>query len=76
MKTLEEIEACGKNMLDAADIAPYLGTDQHTIRWQAHNDPEKLGFPVIVLNKRVKIPKAGFVSFCKYGKYYGDLDWE
>lgn len=74
MNTLEEIEACEKNILDAADIAPYLETDPNMIRWQAHNEPEKLGFPVIVLKKRVKIPKAGFVSFCKYGKYYGEQE--
>ena len=72
MKTLAEIEACSKTILLASDVASYLETDPNLIRWQAQNEPEKLGFPVIVLGSRVKIPKDGFVSYCKYGKYYGD----
>ena len=66
--TLADIEAMDKDILAANDIAPYLGCDGNIIRWQAHNEPEKLGFPVIVAKSRVKIPKDGFVFFCKYGR--------
>ncbi len=72
VETLAEIESCSKNILLAADVAPYLETDPNLIRWQAQNEPEKLGFPVIVLGSRVKIPKDGFVNYCKYGKYHGE----
>lgn len=66
--TLADIEAIDKEILVANDIAPYLGCDGNIIRWQAQNEPEKLGFPVIVAKSRVKIPKDGFIYFCKYGR--------
>lgn len=68
MKTLDEIEGIDKSMLTPADVYDYLDTDPNTLRWQAHNEPEKLGFPVIVMGKRVKIPKEGFVFFCRFGR--------
>ena len=66
--TLLDIEKNPKTFLLAADISDYLGADPSTIRWQAQNEPEKLGFPVIVAGSRVKIPKDAFVFFCKYGR--------
>lgn len=68
LKTLEEIEALDKTMLVASDIARYLECDEALIRWQAQQEPEKLGFPVIVMGTRVKIPKEGFVRYCKFGR--------
>lgn len=68
MRTLQEIEAFPKEMLTAEQIAPILGADVHSIRLQAHADPKALGFPVIVINRRVKIPRQGFLNFCRaYG---------
>ncbi|WP_418427944.1 hypothetical protein [Anaerotruncus massiliensis (ex Liu et al. 2021)] len=66
--TLDQIEALDKDMLVPADIYEYLDTDPNTLRWQARNEPEKLGFPVIVTKSRIKIPKDGFVFFCRYGR--------
>jgi hypothetical protein len=66
--TLEEIEAIDKTMLLATDVAPFLECDDGVIRWQAQNEPEKLGFPVIVMGSRVKIPKEGFLFYCRYGR--------
>ena len=66
--TLQQIEALPKNLLTAADVADYLETDPNTLRWQAREEPEKLGFPVSVMGNRVKIPKEGFIFFCKYGR--------
>lgn len=63
--TLADIEKIDKSILTAADIADYLGTDPNTIRIQAHENAKMLGFPVIVLGSRVKIPKEGFIRFCK-----------
>ena len=38
------------------------------IRHQAQNDPDKLGFPVVVAGTRVRIPKEGFLYFCRFGR--------
>lgn len=61
--TLEELEACPKAVVTAADIADILGASPNTIRSQAQECPEKLGFPVIVMGSRVKIPRIPFIMF-------------
>ena len=61
--TLDQIKACPRNMLLATDIAKYLECDPNLIRWQAHHEPEALGFPVVVMGSRVKIPKESFIKF-------------
>lgn len=65
MKTLKEIEALPRNFLLASDIAEYIGANPNFIRAQAHKDPSKLGFPVVVIGSRVKIPKAPFVRYMR-----------
>lgn len=65
MKTLEEIEACGKPMLIPSDIADYIGSDAHSIRLQARANAAALGFPVILVGNRTLIPREGFVRFCR-----------
>ena len=65
MKTLEEIESCGKQMLLPADIADYIGADAHSIRLQARANASALGFPVILIGNRTLIPREGFVRFCR-----------
>ncbi|MDL2293180.1 hypothetical protein LJC60_00955 [Ruminococcaceae bacterium OttesenSCG-928-D13] len=66
--TLEDIEMIDREVLYAEDVCEYLGANPDVIRWQAHNGPEKLGFPVIVVGRRVKIPKIGFVNYCRHGR--------
>lgn len=66
--TLADIQSINKDFLNADDIADYIGADAQDIRDQCKRDPSKLGFPVIVCGSRVKIPKAGFVHFIKYGR--------
>lgn len=67
---LRDIEAMDKEFLLATDIAPYLGVDPQDIRGQAQADATKLGFAVIVTGSRIRIPKAAFIYFCKYGRSY------
>ena len=67
--TLADIEKLDKPMLTAKDIAPFLGANPYSIHCQAQSDPQKLGFPVIVLGRRVRIPKERFIKFIK-----GDVD--
>ena len=61
--TLDEIKSSDKPFLIASDLAAVLESDPNTIRWQAQHAPEKLGFPVVVMKSRVKIPRLPFLEF-------------
>lgn len=61
--TLEEMKVCGKATLTAADIASVLDCDPHAIRLAAKKDPDGLGFQVICMGSRVKIPTLPFIEF-------------
>lgn len=61
--TLNEIKSSGAVMLKPADVAPVLGVDPHSIRLQAREYPEFLGFPVIVIGNKTLIPRKGFLKF-------------
>jgi hypothetical protein len=65
--TLEDIQTSTKPFLSPADIAPVLHCDPQCIREQAHHDPDKIGFPVIIMGHRVRIPR---IPFLKYLGYY------
>lgn len=65
MRTLQEIENCPKTMLVPADVAEFLGCDPYSINRAAKDAPGLLGFPIIVMGTRVRIPKDGFVRFCR-----------
>ena len=65
MKTLQEIENSGLNMLQPTDIAEFIGCDPQSIRVQAKADASALGFPVIRVGSRTLIPREGFVRFCR-----------
>lgn len=61
--TIEEARGSDKRFLTPAEIAPILGCDPQAIRIQAHDDPSKLGFPVVVVKSRTKIPRESFLKF-------------
>lgn len=63
--TLLEIEQSPREMLTADMVAPIIGCDPQTIRMQARLRPDLLGFPVICIKSRVKIPKAAFLAYCR-----------
>jgi len=63
--TLEELEDLPTEILTCQQIAPLLGANPATIHGQATDRPELLGFPVIVMGRRVKIPKAAFIRFMR-----------
>ena len=67
MATLNEIKAMDKEVLVPDDIAPIIGCNPHWIRIMARTEPEKLGFPVICIGNRVKIPRRAFVNFMERG---------
>lgn len=63
--TLSDLQNIDREFLTAVQVAPILGADPNWIRWQAHKDKDALGFPVIVMRSRVKIPKEPFIKYMK-----------
>lgn len=63
--TLEQIESLPDEILTCQQIAPLLKANPATIHAQATEMPEQLGFPVMVMGNRVKIPKRAFLRFMK-----------
>lgn len=61
--TLDEIRNSTKDVLTPADIADVLNADPQDIRVQARTAPEKLGFPVIIIKSRTKIPRLPFLRY-------------
>ncbi len=65
MKTLEEVIDYPSEVLIATDIADIIHIGAQDIRNQARKDLSKLGFPVIISKKSVKIPKQPFIKFMR-----------
>lgn len=61
--TFEEIQKSDELMLTPAEVAEALHLDPNSLRAQAQHKPELLGFPVIVVGSRVKIPRVPFLKF-------------
>ena len=68
IKTLEDIKQMEKEMLTPNEAAPVVGCDPQYIRILARTDPARLGFPVVVIRSRTKIPRRAFIKFME-----GDL---
>ncbi len=60
---LEELRDSGKEFFTPGDVSRVLGCDPQSIRLQARQCPERLGFPVSVIGNRVKIPAKPFLAF-------------
>lgn len=65
--TLDEIENSTKEVLTCTDVAPVLKCNPSTLHMQAIEQPWRLGFPVIVMGSRVKIPRKPFLNFMNGG---------
>ncbi len=61
--TIPEIKASDKAFLIPADIAGLLGVDPHSIRITARDCPDRLGFPVVRIGNKTKIPRIPFLVF-------------
>ncbi len=61
--SLDDIRKIDRPWLLAREVAPVLQMEAHSIRLQAHHDASRLGFPVIITGRRVRIPKAPFLAF-------------
>lgn len=60
--TLADIEKMNKEMLVPADIAPIIGCQPYAINVATRNGKNPFPFPVIVIGKRVKIPRRPFIK--------------
>lgn len=62
--TLPELaQKADREYFTAAEICGVLKTDAQTIRDTARQRPELLGFPVILMGTRVRIPRIPFLRF-------------
>lgn len=61
--TIDEIKTCDREFLTPAQVAPLLCCDPQDIRVCAKQCPERLGFPVIVIKSRTKIPRIPFLRY-------------
>ena len=61
--TLKDMMKSDRPFLTPAEVAPVLECAPHAIRLAARSAPEGLGFPVICIGSRVKIPRLPFVEF-------------
>lgn len=61
--TIQEIKETEKPFLTCADIAPAIGSDPHALRLEARKPNSRLGFPVMLIGTRVKIPTEGFLNW-------------
>lgn len=60
--TLDEIRTSDKTVLTPADVADVLRADPQDVRVAAKQHPERLGFNVIIIGSRIKIPKYSFLK--------------
>lgn len=63
MTKLQAILGSEKEFLLPAEVAQVLGCSPQHIRVAAREKPELLGFPVIVIGTRVRIPRLAFLRF-------------
>lgn len=65
--TYQEILESDKDFLIPKDLAKVLGCDPYTINVQAKEDASKLGFPVVMIGTRVRVPRLAFIRWMNYG---------
>lgn len=61
--TFEEIKESDKDFIFADDVKDVICVSPNALRKQAHEDPSKLGFPVMVCGTKVRIPRKAFIKF-------------
>lgn len=61
--TLESVKSMTDEVITPAVASELLGCDPQWLRIAARTRPDLLGFPVIVMGSRVKIPRRAFIRF-------------
>ena len=62
---LSEIEALDRDFLTVAEVASCIKCDAQLIRDEASKSPKYLGFPVTKFGHSFRIPKEGFIRWCR-----------
>ena len=63
--TIEDLIRSELVFVNPADIAGILHCDAQQIRVEARREPCRLGFPVVVVGHRVRIPREAFLKYLK-----------
>lgn len=63
--TLQEMERCDREYLIPREVAEVLGCAPYSINIMAKQCPERLGFNVVMIGRRVKIPRRPFLKYIK-----------
>ena len=66
--TLDEVRELRTDIITPAQAAQVLGCDPAYIRVAARDAPEQLGFPVVRIGSRTKIPREAFVRYMEGGR--------
>lgn len=61
--TLPELMKSEKEMLSCGDIADVIGIGQYNLHRYIMEYPERIGFPVMITGRRVRIPRLPFLRF-------------
>lgn len=61
--TFEEIKGLDKEMLTPMEVSGVLGCMPYAINVMAKQCPTNLGFPVVFIGNRAKIPRRAFISY-------------
>lgn len=59
----ERLQAMEKVFYVPQDVARILSVGSYAINLQAHSDAQKLGFPVLISGRRIRIPRAAFLDY-------------
>lgn len=60
---LEDVRRMDKDTITPAVAAQVLGCDPQWIRVAAREDKSLLGFPVVIIKSRTKIPRLAFIRY-------------
>ena len=69
--TLAEIERMEEDFLKPDVIAACIGCSPQSIRGQADENTEPMGFPISRIGHAYWIPKEGFLNWARYNKKEG-----
>lgn len=68
MLTLNDIRAMDRETITPAVAAQVIGCDPNYIRVAARQAPYLLGFPIIRIGSRTKIPRLAFIRYMEGGR--------
>ena len=61
--TLNDMAQSDKATLSCREVCEVLGCAEYSLHTQAMTHPERLGFPVVCIGRRVRIPRLTFLAY-------------